>query len=156
MNFLERLCPRWLAESLQKLLVTIKCSAPALVRNKCKNNTFLDSIENSTVLESLIENHQSSVELCTNIIVCITECMFTVRYHLSYTWIDTMRRPQSLPHVARALAPRSARSSCLVPTTLRASLLTVGSLARECDRRKLFVPAECRKFGRAEWGTLYD
>lgn len=52
---------------------------------------------------------------------------------------SVLRSRGSLPHVA---APRCAR-------------LAVGS-ARECDRRKLFTPPECRKFGRVEWGTLYD
>lgn len=41
-------------------------------------------------------------------------------------------------------------------SSMAALLLTAGSLARECDRRKLLTPSECRKFGRAEWGTLYD
>lgn len=56
--------------------------------------------------------------------------------------------------MARLRSRRSVRSPCM---SVRASLLAVGSLARECDRRKLFTPAECRKFGRAlSGGTLYD
>lgn len=41
-------------------------------------------------------------------------------------------------------------------TVARRSRLEPSSRMRPSDRRKLFTPSECRKFGRAEWGALYD
>lgn len=101
-------------------------------------------------------------ELCTTIIVCITDRS----QHLSYTRGSLGRlAPRVCVFTSACCSARGrvragrGRVSCLCSASARLprySLLTAGSLARECDRRKLFTPPECRKFGRAEWGTLSD
>lgn len=83
-------------------------------------------------------------------------CRAMHNYHSLYHW----QRACSLLHwrytgiisdgrwfTSAYCSARAARSA----VRLR-SLLAVGSLARECDSRKLFAPPECRKFGRGASG----